>query len=81
MLSDYLVFPITGWLFTVMEKEGIRRGRKTVADYLETLVKNCACIDPDTARKAGLLMKKADRLCAFGGLKYPSKDFCIWFVP
>ena len=42
---------------------------------MEAVVENCTCIDADTARVADLPTSKVDRVCAFGGLKYPSKSF------
>jgi len=70
-----ILYYISGWLLTTIEKESIRRGSTVIAGYLEILVEKCTCIDAETSGSAGLPTEKVDRVCAFGGLKYPSSEF------
>jgi len=70
-----VLYYISGWLLTDIEKETLRRGNAIIANYLGILGDDCTCIDSNRAQDAGLPTEKVDGLCAYGGLKYPSAEF------
>jgi len=51
-----------------------RGGGKDIANALEPFARACQCVDEDGALLQNLPIDKVKRLCAYGGLKYPTSD-------